>query len=344
VNVYVNEFDMADGPPSRPSGGFRAHLQGVNLHDLIQVENLARSTGVFVVLSGDRVGYLHMLNGELIHAEAEGRSGEVAALEILSWHEGEFRNCERLLAQLPTVRVSLQALLLRLAKASDEARHGETSPMLSTGTRRKDNGARVGGPQDGALRAGTLHNGALSNGALSNNTLSNGTRAVTQRIPVATRATRLSTDGLSRAEVLLNDRGELLDGRGHAYDEFASEVAYAARLSELIGQSLGAGEARAVEVHGKNTELLIRWLPNANVLGLVRAAKGSDADPAATDPSAVDLAAVGLGALGPAVAGLAATGPVASNGSPSAEADAIEIDATPIDDDAFVDDESEPLI
>jgi uncharacterized protein DUF4388 len=252
VNVHLNEFDMADVPP-RPTGGFRAHLQGVNLHDLIQVENLARSTGVFVVLSGDRVGYLHMLGGDLIHAEAEGLTGESAALEILSWHEGEFRNCERLLAQVPTVHVSLTALLLRLAKASDEARHAESS-MASTGTRRKDSGARVIARESG--------------------------RVVTQRIPVS-RAARLSSDGLSRAEVLLNDRGEMLDGRGHDYDELASQVAYAARLSELIGQALGAGESRAVEVHGKTNEVLIRWLPNANVIGIVRAAKGSEGDPAA---------------------------------------------------------------
>jgi uncharacterized protein DUF4388 len=277
---------MQDGPPSRPSGGFRAHLQGVNLHDLIQVENLARSTGVFVVLSGDRVGYLHMHNGELIHAEAEGLSGEAAALEILSWHEGEFRNCERLLAQLPTVHASLQALLLRLAKESDEARHGEAAPLIATGTRRRDSGERVRAGRDSG-------------------------KIVTQRIPVSSRAARLSADGLSRAEVLLNDRGELLDGRGHAYDEFASEVAYAARLAELIGQCLGAGESRALEVHGKSNEVLVRWLPNANVLGIVRAAKGSEGDPAAT------------------------------NGAASAEAEAVEIEATPIDD-SVDDDDSNP--
>lgn len=279
MNVHLNEFDMADGPPSRPSGGFRAHLQGVNLHDLIQVENLARSTGVFVVLSGDKVGYLHMSNGDLIHAEAEGLLGEPAALEILSWNEGEFRNCERLLAQVPTVHASLPALLLRLAKESDEARHAE-SPMGTTGTRRKDSGARVIAPRGSS-------------------------KIVTQRIPVVSRAARLSADGLSRAEVLLNDRGELLDGRGQAYDELASEVAYAARLSELIGRSLGAGETRALEVHGKTNEVLIRWLPNSNVIGIVRAAKGSEGDPAA------------------------------SLGAPSPEA--VEVEATPIDDDAVDD-------
>jgi predicted regulator of Ras-like GTPase activity (Roadblock/LC7/MglB family) len=277
MNVHLNEFDMVDGPSSRPSGGFRAHLQGVNLHDLIQVENLARSTGVFVVLSGDRVGYLHMLGGDLIHAEVEGLSGEAAALEILSWHEGEFSNCERLLAQRPTVHASLQALLMRLAKESDEARHSE-SPMASTGTRRKDSGARaIAGRDSGKL--------------------------VTQRLPVLSRAARLSSDGLSRAEVLLNDRGEMLDGRGRDYDELASQVAYAARLAELVGQSLGAGESRAIEVHGKTNEVLIRWLPNANVIGIVRAAKGADGDPAA-------------------------------NG----EAMAVEIEATPIEDDASEDD------
>lgn len=281
MNVHLNEFDRVDGPPSRATGGFRAHLQGVNLHDLIQVENLARSTGVFVVLSGDRVGYLHMLGGDLIHAEAEGMAGEAAALEILSWHEGEFRNCDRLLAQRPTVHACLQALLLRLAKASDEARHSE-SPMTSTGTRRKESGARViAGRESSTL--------------------------VTQRVPVMSRAARLSSDGLSRAEVLLNDRGEMLDGRGQDYDELASQVAYAARLSELIGQSLGAGESRAIEVHGKASEVLIRWLPNSNVIGIVRAAKGSEGDPAAT------------------------------HRAPGGEAMAVEVEATPLDDDGFDD-------
>lgn len=258
--VEVNESDLPEGTPSRPSRGFRAHLQGVALHDLIQVENLARSSGVFAILSGDRVGYLHMLHGDLIHAEAEGLSGEQAALEILSWHEGEFRNCERVLANAPTVHASLQALLLRLAKESDEARHMETSSSLaSTGTRRRDTG-----------------------------------RLVSER-PVSSpsRATRLSADGLSRAEVLLNDRGELLDGRGHGYDEFASEVAYAARLAEIIGQALGAGELRAMGVHGKSNELLIRRLPNANVLGIVRAVKGGEPLAAhadrAEDPDDIEL-------------------------------------------------------
>jgi hypothetical protein len=189
-----------------------------------------------------------MLQGELIHAEAQGLSGEQAALEILSWHEGEFRNCERLLAHVPTVHASLQALLLRLAKESDE-RHMETSSLASTGTRRRDTG-----------------------------------RLVSERpVPAASRATRLSADGLSRAEVLLNDRGELLDGRGHGYDEVASEVAYAARLAEIIGQALGAGELRALGVHGKSNELLIRRLPNANILGIVRAAKGTESAEASVE-------------------------------------------------------------
>jgi hypothetical protein len=256
VNVEVNESDLPEGPQSRPSAGFRAHLQGVALHDLIQVENLARSTGVFAILSGDRVGYLHMLHGELIHAEAQGVSGEQAALEILSWHEGEFRNCERQLAPAPSIHASLQALLLRLAKESDEARHAETSSLASTGTRRRDTG-----------------------------------RLVSERpLTAASRATRLSADGLSRAEVLLNDRGELLDGRGHGYDELASEVAYAARLAEIIGQALGAGELRAVGVHGKSNERLIRRLPNANVLGIVRAAKGSEPEANERAEAPVDIA------------------------------------------------------
>lgn len=263
MNVQVNDFDMPEVPSSRPSGGFRAHLQGVSLHDLIQVENLARSTGVFVVLSGDRVGYLHVLDGELIHAEGEGLTGEAAALEILSWSEGEFRNCERLLAQARTVRASLQGLLLRLAKASDEQRHVDSS-LATTATRRKD---------------GSLVKAVGAPGS------------VTQRVPVVSRAARLSADGESRAEVLLSERGELLDGRGYGYDELASQVAYTARLAELVAGSLGAGDARALEVRGKANEVLVRWLPNGNVLGLVRRPKGVEVDPRSSTGSVLEEAA-----------------------------------------------------
>jgi uncharacterized protein DUF4388 len=242
----MNESDFTDVRTRGPSGAFRARLQGVSLQDFIQVENMAHFTGVFAVLSRDRVGYLHMLDGELIHAEADGLAGEAAALAILSWHEGELRDCERALAQQATVMASLPALLVRLAKVTDEHRRSVDSSIWSTDTRSGDDLTKPG-----ARKTSTRRTSAMS------------------------RATRLSADGLSRAEVLLNRQGQLLDGRGDAYDELASEVVNAARLAEFIGQALGAGKTRALGVHGKASEVLIRWLPNANLLGISRGASSA---------------------------------------------------------------------
>ena len=116
------------GSPS----GFRAHLQGIGLHDLVMLQNLVRASGVFVVLSGDRTGTLHFSRGQLLHAETADLSGEAAALEILSWHDGEFINSERSTPiEKATVTSSLDSLLLRLAKDGEDV---PSEPPLSSAT------------------------------------------------------------------------------------------------------------------------------------------------------------------------------------------------------------------
>ena len=79
---------------SRSAGGFRAHLEGVKLHDLVLLQGLVQASGVFLVLAGERSGSLHFFEGQLFHAETVDLSGDAAALEILSWSEGEFISSE----------------------------------------------------------------------------------------------------------------------------------------------------------------------------------------------------------------------------------------------------------
>src|SRR5688572_5758795 len=125
LEVDVEEIPLeiprpaATGFPA-PSG-FQAFLQHANLHNLLQIESLSRTTGVFLVASQGRRGYLHLSNGDLIHAEVGALTGEAAAAQILSWDDGEFKSCSRPLAGAPTIHSSLQALLLRLARDTDEA-------------------------------------------------------------------------------------------------------------------------------------------------------------------------------------------------------------------------------
>ncbi|HTV22184.1 MAG TPA: DUF4388 domain-containing protein, partial [Polyangiaceae bacterium] len=135
------ETQGLDSPASsRAHAGFRAHLQGIGLHDLVMLQNLVRASGVFVVLSGDRTGSLHFARGQLLHAETGEQTGDAAALEILSWREGEFINSERTVPEKTTVVASLDALLLRLAQDLDDLRQSEPPLTSATGVRRRMEG------------------------------------------------------------------------------------------------------------------------------------------------------------------------------------------------------------
>jgi hypothetical protein len=114
-------LEVEPEPEELPPNGFHAFLRHANLHNLLQIESLSRTTGVFLVASGGSRGYLHLSDGELVHAETGRQIGEAAAVEILSWQEGEFRSCSRTPAPVRTIQLSLQNLLLRLAQAADEA-------------------------------------------------------------------------------------------------------------------------------------------------------------------------------------------------------------------------------
>jgi hypothetical protein len=58
--------------------------------------------------------------------------------------------------------------------------------------------------------------------------------------------------------VLVAPHGALIDGNGADAETLASKVAYIARLTELVGQAMGAGDARSVKVRTAGSELVVR--------------------------------------------------------------------------------------
>lgn len=261
------EASAPDSSISRCSpGSFRAHLQGIGLRDLVVLQNLVRSSGVFVVLSGERSGSLHFLRGHLIHAETGGLRGDEAALEILSWRDGELINAERTSIEPPTVTSSLEALLARPAvtsegaMSSDESRRSEPSLTTSTGIRRKlGRSAAAPSASDRDLSAASTTAPSSARGLAAAATP--GVAALTPRF--ATRA----GEGLGVTNVLVSPRGVLLDGNGAEAEALASRAAYITRLTELVGQAMGSGEPRSVKVRGAGSELLIRRHADGHVSG-----------------------------------------------------------------------------
>jgi hypothetical protein len=248
VEIEIEELPVIIPPPA-PTG-FQAILQHANLHNLLQIESLSRTTGVFLVVSQGRTGYLHLSNGELMHAECGPLTGEGAASEILSWGEGEFKSCDRPLATQATIYVSLQALLLRLARDSDEAAQSERRGPLSASRpieEDKPTEPHLPAPSANGLRR------------------SSGPPPRPSRLPPPL-PPRIERETANLAEVLISPSGELVQGRGIGPDEFSARVAYAARLADLIGRAIRSGTPRALELKGKGTQTTVKWQPDGSLL------------------------------------------------------------------------------
>jgi hypothetical protein len=288
IDVKDSSSSETQAPDSSAAGrtqaGFRAHLQGIGLHDLVMLQNLVRASGVFVVLSGERTGSLHFARGQLLHAETGELVGDAAALEILSWREGEFINSERTLPEKTTVVASLDALLLRLAKDTDEVRPSEPPLTTATGVRRR---------MEGPLSFRSTHQGLGMPSSMQSQAAqaplqrlaaaaTPGVAAVTPKTPVRANEPR---GGVTN--VLVAPHGALLDSNGSDAEMLASKVAYMARLTDLVGQAMGAGDTRAVKVRTAGSELIMRRYADGHVsASLGPADPSSDAPPPPSSPQA----------------------------------------------------------
>lgn len=255
------EVDVEEIPPPAPSG-FQAFLQHASLHNLLQIESLSRTTGVFLVASQGRKGYLHLANGELIHAETGGLSGESAASEILAWEDGEFKSSTEELAATPTIYSSLQALLLRLARDSDESSHSGRRAASVPAVRRP---LEEDKPTEPHLPAPIPEAGLRP---------ASSPPPRSGRLPPPL-PPRIDRDSGSVAEVLISASGEILQGRGAAPEEFSARVAYAARLADLIGRAIRSGTPRALELRGKSTQTLVKWQTDGTLSATLELAQAS---------------------------------------------------------------------
>jgi hypothetical protein len=108
------------GVDSEADVGFKAHLQGASLWDLVQMECLARSHLVVEVRGEGGTGYLYFDRGRVVHASTARNRGEAAALEILGWTHGSFQACNRSWPSAPTIDMTHEHLILQAAQRRDE--------------------------------------------------------------------------------------------------------------------------------------------------------------------------------------------------------------------------------
>lgn len=104
------------------------HITGISLATFLQMIQIERKTCVMQVASKDLRGFLHFKNGELIHAECDGLSGNQAALAILAWDEPSIEFMKSRPANRPQDLQPLAALLMEAYRLKDEARRNPAPP------------------------------------------------------------------------------------------------------------------------------------------------------------------------------------------------------------------------
>jgi Domain of unknown function (DUF4388) len=108
-----------------PGGG---EIVGLGLSDVIQINHHNRFSGCIAIESGANHGLLFFRDGEIIHAEQDGRTGELAFYDILEWPPGKFRLQPNVTTTRSTIQKSAQHLLLDAHRVLDERRAGRGGP------------------------------------------------------------------------------------------------------------------------------------------------------------------------------------------------------------------------
>jgi sulfatase-modifying factor enzyme 1/uncharacterized protein DUF4388 len=118
--------------PENALQGFSGRLDNVQLLDVIQMACLAQKEGCLLI-KGDRLeGKIVLKRGRILHAEAPGKSGESALLEILCWPTGRFVFTPYVanLQVIPTIQGGWEQVLMEAVRKRDELLHVRSCPDL----------------------------------------------------------------------------------------------------------------------------------------------------------------------------------------------------------------------
>ena len=219
-----------------PAVGFHAQLEGASLWDLVQMECLARSHLIVEVTGEGGVGHLYFDAGRVVHATTARQRGEAAALEILGWTHGSVRASSRgWPAEVPTIDVAHESLLLRAAKRRDEASN-EASNLVTFPSRGHEAAAEGSFEEVDLLLIGEETEEAEA--AMRNPNVED------TSIPPTPARPESSAD--FPVMLRLSASGAVLRNKGGT-DRGAEATAYAHRLVQLTGELLGLEEFVALE-------------------------------------------------------------------------------------------------
>ena len=231
-----------ESPNTVRESGFRAHLNGASLADLVQMECLSGGERVIRVSSAGEVGYLFFRGGQIVHAVSRRGIGETAALEILRWNDGTFEPCSAGWPDRDSIGSSWQNLLLLAAQHRDES--GRHNLVAFPGAR----SAVSRSPSSPPSSMAPVSTSSRSEASVS----TEGSAPMLAQV---------------RAAVRIDPAGNVVSSKGEA-SELSQIAAYAARLAELVGDGLGMQGLVSVEVAQHHSRTLIFKEKSGNTFAL----------------------------------------------------------------------------
>jgi hypothetical protein len=235
---------MAHSPMTKSdeTSGFHGTIGSLPLVDLLQVWAMNRFSGLVRISFQDRIGQLYFADGEIVHGEAEGQSGELALQEIISWPGGSFESFPNTATLHRTIQKPLHHLLLDAHRVLDE--RGRSGAPLQQAARPPAGDEPPAAPAASPSAASVLDQIRALHGV--------------QRV------VRFGSDGRTSGKE--GPEGQMLAAKGlYLAVNHAAAVAFALGLGELhIAALQGEGESFVV-VHRAGSYLCVALEPGTPV-------------------------------------------------------------------------------
>jgi predicted regulator of Ras-like GTPase activity (Roadblock/LC7/MglB family) len=200
-----------------PADGFEGAMAGLGLSDIIQLNAGNRFSGCISVQYGADSGHIFFRDGDVVHAEQGGRSGEEAFYDMLEWRSGSFALQPNVTTTSRTIQKKSQHLLLEAHRVIDERRTGRTPP-----------------PSAGESQ--------------SSKPTADSVAAVLERLR--------QVPQVAYAAVITHDGACVADGSFEG-ETLAAQTAFLSMIGEQLGTILGAGPMQSAVAQGAKRHLVL---------------------------------------------------------------------------------------
>ncbi|TDI35675.1 MAG: response regulator [Acidobacteria bacterium] len=116
----TNSNGDGNGNGSQKAAVLSGSLEEKNFPEAFQLAMAYGQSGTMVVKDGDKIGRVYLVDGDAIHAEYDGRTGEEAFYAMSVWKHGQFSYQVEKASSKRTIQAKGQALLMEATRRLDE--------------------------------------------------------------------------------------------------------------------------------------------------------------------------------------------------------------------------------